>query len=234
MPPCSQTREKTRAPPVDDPSTLHGPCDGLPATTRPRTLDRVPDRGRVEAGNDVVQITWLITERTSGHAGSAVPSSVSILRRGQINQLLTCEVIAMPRNRPIILIESDFALLHRLAGHPNLAAELKKAVVVESRLVPPDVVTMNSRVRFEDETTGECRDVTIVFPQQVNASMGLISVLTPVGTALLGLTVGQSIAWPFPDGTQHCLRVLKLIDQPEAVDPPGQRVVAGQRARDPG
>jgi regulator of nucleoside diphosphate kinase len=75
---------------------------------------------------------------------------------------------------------------------------------------------MGSRVRFDDENTGERRDVTIVFPQQANPSMGLISVLTPVGTALLGLAVGQSIVWPFPDGTQHCLRVLKIIYQPEA------------------
>jgi regulator of nucleoside diphosphate kinase len=50
--------------------------------------------------------------------------------------------------------------------------------------------------------------------------MGLLSVLTPVGTALLGLAVGQSIVWPFPDGTQRCLRVLKIIYQPEADDAP--------------
>jgi regulator of nucleoside diphosphate kinase len=125
-------------------------------------------------------------------------------------------VFSVPRNLPIVITQSDFALLHRLAGHPHLAAELKKAVVVDSRHIPADVVTMGSRVRFDDENTGECRDVTIVFPQQANPSMGLISVLTPVGTALLGLAVGQSIVWPFPDGTQRCLRVLKIIYQPEA------------------
>ena len=89
-------------------------------------------------------------------------------------------------------------------------------VVVDSRRVPPDVVTMNSRVLFEDESTGERRAVTIVFPQQVDASLGSISVLAPVGTALLGLAVGQSIAWPFPDGVTHCLRVLKIIYRPDA------------------
>jgi len=151
--------------------------------------------------------------RWAGRSGKTI--SVSIICRS-LDQTLRREVFSMPRNLPIVITRGDFALLHRLAGHPHLAAELKKAVVVDSRQIPADVVTMGSRVRFDDENTGECCDVTIVFPQQANPSMGLISVLTPVGTALLGLAVGQSIVWPFPDGTQHCLRVLKIIYQPEA------------------
>jgi regulator of nucleoside diphosphate kinase len=122
----------------------------------------------------------------------------------------------MPQNRRIIITQCDLVLLHRLAGHPHLAAELKNAVVVDSRRVPPDVVTMNSRVQFKDESTGERREVTIVYPQQADASRALISVLAPMGTALLGLAAGQSIVWPFPDGVTHCLRVLKIIYQPEA------------------
>lgn len=136
----------------------------------------------------------------------------------------------MPRNPRIVITQTDFGLLRRLAGHPQLAAELKKAVVIDSRRVAADIVTMNSRVRFEDENTGECREVTIVFPRQANASTGLISVLTPVGIALLGLAVGQSIVWPFPDGTQHSLRVLKIIYQPEADDAPGERARRAKRA----
>jgi regulator of nucleoside diphosphate kinase len=95
---------------------------------------------------------------------------------------------------------------------------LKKAVIVDARCIGPDIVTMNSRVRYEDQSTGERRQVTIVFPHDANASTGAISVLTPVGTALLGLAAGQSIVWPFPDGTQHCLRVLSIVYQPEADD----------------
>jgi len=110
------------------------------------------------------------------------------------------------------------------------SAQFRIAIVLKRKRIPADVVTMNSRVRFENRNTGECRNVTIVFPQQANASMGLISVLTPVGTALLGLAVGQSIAWPFPDGTQHCLRVLKIIYQPEADDAPSPRTRGGKRA----
>ena len=122
----------------------------------------------------------------------------------------------MPKNRRIVIGESDFAHLRRLANHPRLAAELNNAVVVASHRVPPDVVTMNSKVQFEDENTGERRKVTIVFPKHADASRGLMSVLAPVGTALLGLAEGQSIVWPFPDGSTHSLRVLKIICRPEA------------------
>lgn len=136
----------------------------------------------------------------------------------------------MPHNPPIVITESDFELLRRLAGHPRLAAELKRAVVIDSRCIATDIVTMNSRVRFEDQNTGERREVTIVFPHEANASTGSISVLTPVGTALLGLTVGQPIVWPFPDGTQHHLRVLKIISQPEADDAPNGRAPHAKHA----
>jgi regulator of nucleoside diphosphate kinase len=136
----------------------------------------------------------------------------------------------MPQNRRIVVTDCDLALLHRLAGHPRLAAELRNAVVVDSRRVPSDVVTMNSRVQFEDETTGECREVTIVYPQQADASKALISVLAPTGTALLGLAVGQSIVWPFPDGATRCLRVRKLIYQPEADEAPSQRATSKRHA----
>jgi regulator of nucleoside diphosphate kinase len=130
---------------------------------------------------------------------------------------------AMARNPPIVITESDFGLLRRLAGHPRLAAELKKAVVIDSRCIASDIVTMNSRVRYVDQHTSEVREVTIVFPNEANPSTASISVLTPVGTALLGLAVGQSIDWPFADGTQHCLRVLKVVYQPEADDAPNER-----------
>jgi regulator of nucleoside diphosphate kinase len=74
---------------------------------------------------------------------------------------------------------------------------------------------MNSRILFEDETTGEAREVTIVFPGDADASGRRLSVLAPAGTALLGLAAGQSIAWPFPDGTSHSLRVVRMVHQSE-------------------
>lgn len=122
----------------------------------------------------------------------------------------------MTKTRRIVITDDDYSLLRRLAGHPRLAAELDAADVVDSDSVPPDVVTMNSRVLYEDETVGGRREVTIVFPQQSDGSRGRVSVLAPIGSALLGLAVGQTIVWPFPDGTSHCLRVLRIVYQPEA------------------
>jgi regulator of nucleoside diphosphate kinase len=97
-----------------------------------------------------------------------------------------------------------------------LAPELDRADIVPFRAVPPDVVTMNSRVAFEDETAGEFRIVTIVYPQEADPSEGKVSVMAPVGSALLGLSVGQSIEWCFPDGRPRTLRVVELLYQPEA------------------
>ena len=122
----------------------------------------------------------------------------------------------MNSDRSIIVTDSDFALLRTLDTYAHLAAELENAEIVAAGRVPPDVVTMNSRVSFEDATTGESREITIVFPQDADVPQGKVSVLAPVGTALLGLTEGESIVWPFPDGGSRCLRVLEITFQPEA------------------
>ena len=118
--------------------------------------------------------------------------------------------------RPIIVTDSDFVRLRTLQTDERLAAELENADIVAAGHVPPEVVTMNSRVLFEDVTTGERREITIVFPQDADIMRGKVSVLAPVGTALLGLSEGDSIVWPFPDGGSRCLRVLEVTFQPEA------------------
>ena len=74
---------------------------------------------------------------------------------------------------------------------------------------------MNSRVVYSDETAGVQRVVSIVYPREADASKGKVSVLSPIGTALLGLSVGQVIAWDFPDGSRRRLRVDELVHQPE-------------------
>lgn len=117
----------------------------------------------------------------------------------------------MSRERSIVISKDDFARLHFLRGHTDLANELDRAFVVERDRFPRDVVAMNSRVRFEDGSTGEIRDVTIVFPKEADSSRERLSVLSTVGTALLGLAVGDSILWPFPDGSTRRLRVLKVM-----------------------
>ncbi|MNC89208.1 Regulator of nucleoside diphosphate kinase [compost metagenome] len=81
--------------------------------------------------------------------------------------------------------------------------------------IPRDVVTMNSRVVFENETTGERREVTLVYPHEADIDAGKISILVPVGSALLGLRVGQSIDWELPSGEKHRYRVIDVPYQPE-------------------
>ena len=139
-----------------------------------------------------------------------------MIKRHSYITLLRHQMLTMNTDRSIIVTDSDFALLRSLDTHAHLAAELENAEIVAAGCVPPGVVTMNSRVLFEDVTAGESREITIVFPQDSDVLRGNVSVLAPVGTALLGLTEGESIVWPFPDGGSRCLRVLKITFQPEA------------------
>jgi regulator of nucleoside diphosphate kinase len=122
----------------------------------------------------------------------------------------------MSKNARIVVTEENFARLRSLSSHPELAAELGAADIVESGAIAPDVVTMNSRVLYADDTTGETREVALVFPHDSDASGRRVSILAPVGMALLGLSAGQSIVWPFPDGSAHELRVLRVVYQPES------------------
>src|SRR6476469_5904055 len=96
-----------------------------------------------------------------------------------------------------------------------LENELARAIVVPPEQIPKDVVTMNSRVVFEDETTGERREVTLVYPAHADIGAGKISILVPVGSALLGLRIGQSIDWNLPNGQRRRYRVIAVPYQPE-------------------
>src|SRR5688572_26112889 len=96
-----------------------------------------------------------------------------------------------------------------------LADELDRAEVVQAELIAGNVVTMNSRVVFEDQETGETREVSLVYPLESDPERGRISILAPIGSALLGLKVGQTIDWPLPQGQVKRLRVLKVLYQPE-------------------
>src|SRR5574339_541683 len=92
----------------------------------------------------------------------------------------------------------------------KLEAELLRAHVVPREKIPADVVTMNSRVVFENES-GERREVTLVYPGSADIDAGKISVLVPIGTALLGLRVGQSIDWEGPGGAKQRYRVAAVV-----------------------
>ena len=95
-----------------------------------------------------------------------------------------------------------------------LNEELDRAQMLAPEAMPHDVVTMNSRVKFRDLTSGEERVRTLVFPSQVTDSASQLSVLAPVGAALLGLKVGSTIHWELPGGASTHLEVLELLAQP--------------------
>jgi regulator of nucleoside diphosphate kinase len=95
-----------------------------------------------------------------------------------------------------------------------LRAELERADIVEPAHMPPDVITMNSTARFALNDGSE-REITLVYPRDADGSNGRVSILAPVGSALLGLRVGDSIRWPAPGGDID-LRVLAIRYQPES------------------
>jgi regulator of nucleoside diphosphate kinase len=100
-------------------------------------------------------------------------------------------------------------------GSNLLREELARANVVEPEEISHDIVTMNSTARFLDEQANKAYELTLVYPNQAGAP-GTVSVFAPVGSALLGLSVGQSINWQGPGGRQLRLRVVAVLNQPEA------------------
>jgi regulator of nucleoside diphosphate kinase len=101
-------------------------------------------------------------------------------------------------------------------NHRQLAAELDRAHVIEPAQVPPTLVTMNSRVRFRVEPEGREFQRTLVYPSGMDGDEEKLSVLAPIGSALLGLSVGDSIAWPTPKGGEMNVRIMEILYQPEA------------------
>ena len=95
-----------------------------------------------------------------------------------------------------------------------LEAELRRARVVPVDEVPSDVVTMNSVVRVRDLDTDEIEEYELVYPTNADVSLNRISVLAPIGTALLGYRLGDVIEWPVPAGLRR-LQVEDVLYQPE-------------------
>ncbi len=96
----------------------------------------------------------------------------------------------------------------------NLRAELDVALVVESGEVPPDVITLNSTTRLRDMETSETEIFTLVFPNEASIAEGKLSILAPLGTAILGYRVGDSVHCHVPSGVCRW-RVEELTFQPE-------------------
>lgn len=97
----------------------------------------------------------------------------------------------------------------------ELEAELNRANIIKARDVPPHVVTMNSEVHLRDLNTKEEITYTLVFPDHADVNQGKVSILAPLGMALIGYSVGDIIEWKVPAGVAK-LKVEKIIYQPEA------------------
>jgi len=97
----------------------------------------------------------------------------------------------------------------------ELESELNRAVVVSPQEIPRDVITMNSQARIKDLGTGEESELRLVFPQYADAAQNKISVLSPIGTSLIGYREGMVFECKVPDGVRKML-IQKVIFQPEA------------------
>lgn len=97
----------------------------------------------------------------------------------------------------------------------ELDGELDRAEIVKPEEIPTNVITMNSTFRLIDLDSGEELVYTLVFPANANSTNGRISILAPVGTAVLGYRVGDTVEWPVPAGMKK-LRVEEIVYQPEA------------------
>ena len=117
------------------------------------------------------------------------------------------------KKKQIIVSQHDYEILKTLCYHApgtdKLKEELERAVIRKTK-VPDDVVQVNSLLQFRDERSGAVREVQLVLPAASNIQLGKLSILSPIGTALLGYSAGDTIDWEVPAGkTQlHILRVV--------------------------
>jgi regulator of nucleoside diphosphate kinase len=134
----------------------------------------------------------------------------------------------MPKETNIYITKPDYERLTKLIeiardreGDANreyldrLEEELERGEMVQQKDIPADVITMRSTVRLKDLATGEEMIYRLVFPTEANSDEGKISVLAPIGTAMLGYRRGDVIEWQVPSGVRR-LRVGEVLYQPES------------------
>ena len=130
----------------------------------------------------------------------------------------------MEQRPPITISSLDASRLERILDSIDhnrfpdseaLEAEVNRANVVEPRDIPPDVVTMNSTVTFQVESSEREFSLTLVYPKDADDSSTKISILAPVGSALLGLREGDEMSWPKPGGGSLKVSILNVTYQPE-------------------
>ena len=120
------------------------------------------------------------------------------------------------RKRLTTMLDEALAAKHRdAASLKELAHELAIAQIVDPQDVPADIVTMNSRVVVQDVETGESSEYVLVFPEQADVAEGRLSVVSPIGTAILGYAKGDVLTWQTPGGPRK-IKIAAIPYQPEA------------------
>lgn len=134
--------------------------------------------------------------------------------------------LVQPRRRrsakapPLVMIDREADALFDLAIksqrlHPESSAllldELERASTVERAGLPADVVTMRSHVVFVDRASGERHSVQLVYPSEADMAQQRISIMTPIGAALIGMRVGSAIDWPNRLGERRWLEIVEVV-----------------------
>ena len=120
----------------------------------------------------------------------------------------------LKRLEELLAVAGDFNYRDR-NDLKSLESELRRARIVDPREIPGTVVTMNTRLVFRDLTDDSRMEVTLVFPSEANIDDGKMSVLSPIGTALLGYAKGDTIEWTVPGGVRR-VQIEDILYQPEA------------------
>lgn len=119
----------------------------------------------------------------------------------------------------LIIKENDYQTLSMLVKSietetaERLEEELERASVFQDAEMPKDVVAMNSTVHYLDLETNKQSTITLVYPPDVDIEKARVSVLAPIGAALIGLRVGQEIAWPMPQGNVKRIKVVEVKNE---------------------
>lgn len=150
-----------------------------------------------------------------------MPKKGDLILRGQ----LTRGVIVKQRDIFITMFDKErleelIEVAEEFGNHSrkdleDLEEELATATVVSPKAMPPDVVTMNTKVMLRDVDTLEEMTYSLVFPKDADIDAGNISVLAPIGTAILGYREVDIVEWPVPSGIRR-IRIEKILYQPEA------------------
>lgn len=121
--------------------------------------------------------------------------------------------------KPVIIKEEDYqrlkAYIFNEPGREDemtLSNELRRAEIVSKAAFPPDTIGLNSKVTILDTETGKTREIILVLPDNANIQNNMISILTPIGAALIGFRKGEEVVWKVPAGLKR-FRIVNVLNE---------------------